>query len=399
MIKLMKRIFLLTLIALIYATVVRAQPPTQTRPMLDYSFAPAIPLGTHIGDHIFQNNIRVSGPVAFDDSGRVAFYGQWFGAAVGGGNAKGVYTSNRVVVEEGSKVGQSVVVAIINVRAGDLQMNGSGQVAYLATIDSKLCGTSSSCTGLFVDRDLRAITPSPTATYVLAEDGKIQSSAAGFWLKPAVASGSKKSWLGPVAATVQPMARQVKVPVLGPMVIAPKPVEVGQKAQTVANGNQSAGFTAPTAYPNCPLPTGFEFPALWSGSANGAGPIGSTVPQQAWGLVYRTASQATKSNWQRKAFFSYDCRAILVAATQFGAPTADELWTPSGLLASFDAANGVYHFAPVGDALLPPSSSPIEDGIRINRKCQVLILVTLRAASSSESALILATPNSPGHCQ
>jgi hypothetical protein len=109
-------------------------------------------------------------------------------------------------------------------------------------------------------------------------------------------------------------------------------------------------------------------------------------------------AQVPTTNFSRKLFFAVDCRPLIVAVTPLPGSTSAELWTPAGMLASFDPARGTYHFEGAGEAVLPPSSSPIESGIRINRSCRVLVPVTLRKPSGEDPSLIIGTPTKPGHC-
>jgi hypothetical protein len=191
------------------------------------------------------------------------------------------------------------------------------------------------------------------------------------------------------------------------VVIDPNSPITGQaqypQVQAAPQGPQPARLPAAPTQVACSVPVGnqYPFPKLWPENASAAGPIGSmTTEPPFYGQYYRPVAQtALAFNYSRKLFFAQDCRPLLVAVTPLPGSSSIELWTPAGILTVFDSTKGTYRFEGAGEAVLPPASTPLETGVRINRSCRVLVPVTLRRSSGEEPALIIGKPSKPaGHC-
>jgi hypothetical protein len=191
--------------------------------------------------------------------------------------------------------------------------------------------------------------------------------------------------------------------------IDPDVVQPGQIAVEIAQGipgmqsaqsgqvvqQRRAPFEVTPQLPYCAPASGGSWPSAWSHNANAAGPIAGQ--RQEWAGDVASAFHPQVHRWMKKTYFSADCREIMVAAIESPGVT-QEVWASAGMLVSFDAGDAVYRLNGVPPVALPAANVPIEDGIRINRHCAVLAVVSFKHATDDESALVIGTPAKGGHC-
>jgi hypothetical protein len=137
-------------------------------------------------------------------------------------------------------------------------------------------------------------------------------------------------------------------------------------------------FEVTPQLPCCaPMPGG-GWPQDWSRNANAAGPIASQRQEWVSGDFISVFHPQVR-RWIKKTYFSADCRDILVAAAEFPGATK-EVWSPVGLIASYDADLFATAFRrPVGCAKRrwvganSPAHSPGDFGTRrhLARDCHV----------------------------
>jgi hypothetical protein len=397
------------------------QPETGIRD--DYSFVSALKENPTLGTHQSVTGAHYES-VTFSDPGEAVFLAEFFDNRVG--PVRGIFkTGGQAIAEDGEKVGDITVRNIRTTEPFDIQTNRQGEVSWVALIEAKECGTAATCIGLFQGKKLVAVTNSAIApgAYSLGDDEKITMPLGHNWLTPAAGAAAasapdakKPGWLQRhlAAAITLPSINLGRGVILKPGGCGPTwqqgpngPVQVGGCAPTqpgqVAQQRQpgqpvqeKAPFGVLAQLPYCPTPVAV-WPNSWNGGANAAGPIGSARTEGTPGSFVSLLHPQVRQ-WRRKLFFATDCRAILAAAIESPGIGALELVTPVGVVASFDSADGVYRINGVPPVSLPPASNPIEDGARINRKCQVMLSVSFKRATGDESAIIIGTPTKPGHC-
>jgi hypothetical protein len=373
------------------------------------------------GSHRGITGAKYGPLIAFRDSGEAVAIVEFFDKAP----VRAIVTTptEREIAEEHMKIGDITVLQIRTAEPFDLQMNNkTGDVGWSALIEAKECGPAATCVGLFVESKLLAVTAAqhPSA-WALTDDGKIAAAVNHNWVTPAPggaataegkgnAAGSivgsvKNSVLNQIKNSIRIPGGQINVPwSRAPITVgAPSgnPLPVPGAAPSVAGQpghppvQQTAPFERMAELPYCTTPS-WAWPAgVWNGHADAAGPIASERQEPA-NFNFTSLFHPAIKRWQRKLYFASDCRLVLVAGVESPGVT-QEIHSPVGLIASFDASN-LYRFNGVPPVALPPASEPIEDGIRLNRRCAVLALVSFKRAIDDESALIVGVPTREGHC-
>ena len=399
----------------------RGQVAAETGMRADYNFAQLTHANPTYGKHESVTGAHYGPMVAFSDTGEATALAEFFDSRTGPVRAI-VTTTGRLVVEDGQKIGDITVLRIRTEDAFDLQINKAGAVMWLGLIQAKECGLfGSTCFGLFGENRLLAVTAGTPGGVALSDQGKV-TAAANNYMTPApggiattVGKGTAGSIAGSIGTSIWNQARSSikipggKIPVpwsTAPITIgAPTgnglpgnlPTVSGQPGQPIQAAQQKAQFEAMDQFPNCPTPQG-AWPGAWSANANAQGPITSGRQEgMTMGTSFISLLHPAVHRWFRKVYFGADCRMILTAAIESSSIT-QELWTPVGLVATFDADAGVYHFNGIPPVALPPANTPIESGVLINKRCAVLALVSVKHAPDDESALVIGTPTKPGHC-
>lgn len=396
--------------------------PTVSLPE-DYHFSEITRHNPGFGMHQSVTGVHYGPLVAFSDTGEAVFVADFFDSRTG--PVRGVFTSSgREIAEDEQRVGDITVLQIRTTEPFDLQINRGNEVAWIALIQARACGRTDTCLALFVGDRLAAVTfaGAPTA-YALGDSGKITAPAGHYWMTPAAVAarignaGKAQSTAADVAVGIAKHFPAVHLPWVtiptgtksGPVIVDSGTVQPGVIAGEIAHGvwsaaqggevsavQKTAPFEPMAQLPYCAPPAGGGWPDDWSRNANGAGPIASQRQEYVRAGFISLFHPQVRA-WIKKTLYSGDCRPILVAAGEYPGVT-QEIWSPAGMVLSYDAGDSVYHLNGVPPVALPPADFPIEAGIRVNRRCQILAVVAFKHASEDEAALVLGTPTKPGHC-
>ena len=426
-----KRIFTggqLVLVTLFFALAMNAQQTTTTQPAhqlpQDFKFAALTHQNPSYGRHQAVTGAHYGPLVAFNDNNEAAFLADFFDPRTG--PVRGVFTSSgQEIAEDGAKIGDITVLQIRATEPFDLQFNARNEVAWIALISGRECGQAATCSALFINQMLTAVTfATPPSGYALGDNGKVTAPAGHSWLTPA-AGVAKAAEKGKAASTGTAVAVEVAKhlpwfrlpgitiptgPRSTPVSIDPVVLQPGQIAVEIAQGipgmrsaqpgqvmqQKNAPFEVMAQLPYCATPPGGGWPDDWSRNANAAGPIASQRQEYVRGS-FVSALHPQVHAWIKKTYYSADCRQIMVAAAESPGVT-QEVISPAGMIAIFDAGEGVYRLNGVPPVALPAANNPIEDSIRINKRCAVLGVISFKRAGEDESALILGKPTKGGHC-
>jgi hypothetical protein len=386
-------------------------PPQLTPPASAYRFTALLIPGMTIGGHSFTPDTVIDSATSFNDAGDAAFIATW--SDRGSGKVqRAVFTAQRLIATEGDAVDGKTLVRI---NTASLTLNNAGAVAFEA-IYSDAATLANSKTGVFIEkRFIGDITPSANGSdFAFLDDGRILSHDGTIVSLPVPPA--------PVAIAAAPAApKAVQPQKQGPVIhLSPKALKwLHDHSPLQTDGDPLAQATAPPTpsapptpvpvavqpkpvlppalpvptFPHartapCPAPA-FPMPVEWQMGGDSSGPIAVHAfdgPVQ--GRIYTSPIYGKFTSPIRTIHYANDCRALLIAIGDTTAKGRFEVWTPEGSLTYLNS-DGTWNFPGIPLKITSGSFLRDKSGLSINRKGQILLLVTLAEGST----LLLATPS------
>jgi hypothetical protein len=349
--------------------------------------------GVNIGGTSLHSSAVLDG-IALSDTGEVAFVARWPEAAK---ERTAVFTSRHLIARDGDTLDGKFLTRI---NATALAINNEGQVAFEAIYGEP------GQTGIFIGRKfaMALSTAGADNDFLLSDDGKVVLKAAtAAAAKPAAAPRSgatpaNNSIIPPglvalrIPRSLQKMIRRPDSPIGGidPNVLLRQQRTPPQQRAQQTPPPQAKSAPATPAHA-CTLPE-FPYPPAWQVGDQMLGPIAShffDAPAKA--RSYESHFFGPMGTPFRVIQFSADCKPLLIVIGDNFLKGRFELWTPNGLLAH-TKDNGFLAFDGVSGNVLPGALVRTEPPLRINRRGQIAMPVTIEPEGY---AILLATPS--GH--
>lgn len=384
----MNRITTQFLIATLLAlSALKAQAPPSA-----FTFRPLVQPGMTIGNHTFTGDTEIDG-VALNDSGEIAFIARWSDPGSGQEHSA-VFTSRRLIAQDRETVDGKALTTIVK---DSVAINNAGQCAYEAdyVFEYSDANNGLSRRGVFVDQSL-ALTLKGNETgagpdFTLTEDGKVIPRAV-----PSSPAHASSSTAAPPSSPGSGLPNGVHVntsKILGRILNNPKsPISIDPNILTQPGQRKPQQGPPPTAAQppaSCAMPK-FPFPIEWDMGAQMGGPTASqTFDPPAAGRVFDSPYYGHLNAPFRAIQFDADCHPLVIAIGDSSSRGRFEVYTPVGTL-TYRNPDGSYQFRGFSGNVESASFVKTDAMLRINRKGQVLIPVTL---TPNGYALLLGTPS------